>query len=107
MNENVPTEHTPVPWRVKTEQKCAHGRHVHVGPNRGPTVADVHLWCGQADAEFIVRACNAHEDLLAACEAALKDLCAHQICTRFYCSLCAYDTVAQVKTAIAKARGTE
>lgn len=48
-----------------------------------------------ANAEFVVRACNAHDDLLAACEALMNSL--------------PYDkpAVAQAKAAIAKARGEQ
>ncbi|KKN03956.1 hypothetical protein LCGC14_1102520 [marine sediment metagenome] len=55
-------EQMGLPWRVKTEQKCAHGHHIHIGPEGGTTVADVHELGGTGldVAAFIVGACNTH-----------------------------------------------
>lgn len=56
------SEHTPLPWRL--EQKW----HWVVGPN-GESIARIRrLDERPANAEFIVRACNSHDDLLAALE---------------------------------------
>lgn len=54
------SKHTPLPWQ-------ADGEVVYTTVGEDETVAD----CWEAsDAEFIVRACNAHDDLLEACKAA-------------------------------------
>ena len=53
------SKHTPLPWQ-------ADGEVVYTTVGEDETVAD----CWEAsDAEFIVRACNAHDELLAACKA--------------------------------------
>lgn len=50
--------HTPTPWE--------HGQYLWSIDAEGIEVAQANT---VEDAAFIVRACNAHEDLLAACEA--------------------------------------
>lgn len=59
----------------------------------------------QANAEFIVRACNAHEELLAACEAALRRL-EHYTAETETCDLGVPDerALALIRGAIAKAK---
>ena len=62
------TEHTPTPWRTGDLWNTVFGP-----PNGNPCpeiVATVH-GPRKANAEFIVRACNCHEDLLEACKIAL------------------------------------
>lgn len=55
-------EHTPTPWLSKTDT---------VETPDGLVICDVRhagTWITEANAKFIVCACNAHDDLLAACE---------------------------------------
>lgn len=66
------SKHTPTPWEIVWERDTDHNP-----PKRaesvGPVEADHNHWsgwtvCDEADAEFIVRACNSHDDLLAVLE---------------------------------------
>lgn len=75
------SEHTPIPWKFTGPY---HGGLTLGGFLQGDTAYEVGqrkgtLWVAltrrEADAEFITRACNAHEDLLAACEDALDEMC--------------------------------
>lgn len=61
-------QHTPVPW--DTEPTAGHDRHGQsaIYGEDGKDIAIV--YDGQANAEFIVRACNSHDDLLAALKGA-------------------------------------
>lgn len=66
--------HTPVPWRYQREDEVQPGRlrtiefHIYTASGKygHPATCD-----NKADAEFIVRACNAHEDLLEALKESL------------------------------------
>lgn len=61
------SKHTPGPWKLAP---MAHGHSVHIeGGKDTETIASA--WATKneqaiANAEFIVRACNAHDDMLAA-----------------------------------------
>lgn len=73
-------EHTPLPWSVVPDYS-GEGRGYVAGPDRiGIVMTPPGRHRGspkysfQADAEFIVRACNAHDDLLAAASDALACL---------------------------------
>ena len=61
------TQHTPVPWHTSEGMSFyvfAHGSLAEqAGVEHGPFVCNAST---QANAEFIVRACNAHDDMLAA-----------------------------------------
>lgn len=62
------TKHTPGPWKAMSRL----GRGAYIEGADGTRVCDkVNIW---ADAETIVRAVNAHADLLAALEFALHAL---------------------------------
>lgn len=69
------TKHTPGPW-VRLGRTS--DRHHAIGPegetpNAAPvTVNALYDEEGEANADFIVRACNAHEDLLEALEALVE-----------------------------------
>lgn len=82
------TKHTPLPWHVFSNYKG--GIPLSVGSLHSPrgsvTIARID-WLGsnskelddstgiiKADAEFIVRACNTHYDLVNACKEAVKAL---------------------------------
>lgn len=77
--ETKQATHTPVPWHIEED-----GDALWIHDALNATIADVPpsmvMMDGgdyeltdedRANAEFIVRACNAHDDLLAACEQAL------------------------------------
>ena len=58
------TKHTRLPWFAE-----AGGRKIYSGPDYDVVVCDVHDWEeseGRANAEFIVRACNSHYELVRA-----------------------------------------
>ena len=95
------SEHTPGPWKRDSSSLVPNLYPFIAGPN-GEAIADV--WgdvdVANANAEFIVRACNAHDDLLVACEEALEDL------AFFNAEWDCYDEVeGKCRTAIAKAKG--
>lgn len=54
--------HTPLPWR----HEVFAGRAIRVLANQGPLEVSPATVHGIADARFIVRACNAHADLVEA-----------------------------------------
>lgn len=72
------TKHTPTPWRATKARTL-----IHIAGDEGgvcsisvspPRVPEIHIReetvaRAKADAEFIVRACNAYDDLLAIVEA--------------------------------------
>lgn len=71
-------QHTPTPWKVNGKG----GYLIYVGGDLtarrkfvaqayDPEAQDKLTNVAKANAEFIVRACNAHDDLLAACKVAL------------------------------------
>lgn len=62
------TEHTATPWETNGDMMVyPKGTPEHWRKQRGHCVAVIPY--NPADAAFIVRACNAHDDLLAACKA--------------------------------------
>lgn len=65
------SKHTPTPWRFDDNHMYVYcGDHVIVTCNDPSTaVGGLSAEEIEANAEFIVRACNAHDDLLTACEA--------------------------------------
>ena len=113
------TQHTPVPWSIKcqedldpegngyiwaikgkrlSEEKNLNGGWKHYVQN--PAVAN-----SEANAEFIIRACNSHDALLEALEAVVNDI-------ESYCDDWNSDSPTDVtvvlpklRTAIAKAQG--
>lgn len=75
-------EHTPLPWKAEVkralgiyaaerERPIAQMMNIHEHGHREGGDTDIE----RADAEFIVRACNAHDDLLAACKEFHIELC--------------------------------
>ena len=74
------TAHTPIQWKATTLNGSHEVR--YDGPDHAWHVADVFGGNGltrptkhgsaQANADFILLACNAHDDLLTACEQLLK-----------------------------------
>lgn len=77
------TQHTPTPWIVdeRVGVTILAQKHINaIGLSWEPEVASCHLGIGlewdeqEANAEFIVRAVNAHEDLVAACQRVLDVL---------------------------------
>lgn len=71
------TKHTPTPWAIVPTVDCTRhnifGRAVnqeyHIGTLQGGSIKDVDI--AKANAAFIVRACNAHEELTEALKWAL------------------------------------
>lgn len=76
------SEHTPIPWEVKSIGHNIYIETVSMKPDGGficDLQADEHDTPEersriQATAEFIVRACHSHDDLLAACIQALETI---------------------------------
>ena len=80
MNKN---KHTPVPWRwgncgaIVTDKPDEQVRFIGDWADDNVEIYGGHVICEsatEANGRFIIRACNAHADLLAACEAALRQL---------------------------------
>ncbi len=71
--KQAPAPHTPTPWRIVDDSELtiadAHGGSAIAYLNMDPNEK-----VRYADAAFIVRAVNAHDDLLAACKDALRKL---------------------------------
>ena len=68
-------KHTPLPWKLITDpNEWAAWDCVEVAPCRYILTEGRSLEEAQANAEFIVKACNAHYDLVEACEDALEAL---------------------------------
>jgi hypothetical protein len=72
--------HIRTPWHARlSECPGVYGGEQHwaiLGPNASGIIADVEGGLGaksKANAEFIVRACNNHEELLTACRMSLHD----------------------------------
>lgn len=71
------SKHTPTPWKVWDHPVPA--GEIHIGATGTPLIAKVMLRDAsinefEANAAFIVRACNTHEELLFAAEFALKQI---------------------------------
>ena len=101
------TKQTPTPWKLSI-----FGLYADDMPERIQFVVRREEWTrvalvaapdyleSKANAEFIVRACNSHDDLLAACKAMLEDLKADPRAQ-------GYDSVAIAEAVIAKAEGMQ
>lgn len=63
------TEHTPLPWTISKHSEYPDRTYELVNPDT--SIADID--CGD-NAEFICRAVNCHDDLLAALEEITRDL---------------------------------
>ncbi len=116
------TKHTPGPWDVQNKGTlgCRSARHeVVAGINRDgsknlPTIVRMPdlSEASYANAAFIVRACNAHDDLLAACKSLFSDVLAVvEALSEIDGPCCEFPTsntrivLAQTWEAIAKAEG--
>lgn len=66
------SKHTPVPWRVSGgfNMKVRAGESTEIADCAGDDAPKTASECA-ANAAFIVRACNAHDDMLAACRSAV------------------------------------
>jgi hypothetical protein len=76
--------HTPIPWYIEGESGNPHEAYIIVGDKQGSTIA----WTSNsfddssneeyiseedtANAQFIIRACNSHDELLEALESVLS-----------------------------------
>ncbi len=66
MKDKTEVQHTPLPWRVGDA-----GRTVFGPPNENPSPKMIApICCNKEDTAFIVRAVNAHEELLKNCKSA-------------------------------------
>ena len=65
---NTKPTHTPTPWRVVNETIIVRLEY----DGKDAAICDVRT--GAADAAFIVRAVNAHEELIETMKAAIRDL---------------------------------
>jgi hypothetical protein len=68
------TEHTPLPWEVRPY--VAGGWPIHA--KQGPVTVCPAIAHGEADASFIVKACNMHDELLRALIGATHALYSYQ-----------------------------
>ena len=75
-------QHTPLPWRTARAGERIGFADAHItGANRRPVATTLYPlaksdWRAEdeANARFIVQACNAHDELLAACRLAIPEL---------------------------------
>ena len=106
-------KHTPTPWEIKITQE---GFEIVGSANKanyksviawiklgGATWKDTWNKEQEANAEFIVRACNSHEELLEACKEALP-LCNEIIRDDPYANM-AKKIATKLENVIAKAKG--
>ena len=97
------SNHTPGPWFAHQRDWVLGHFSITNKESTGNPKWDIARTWEPANAEFIVKACNAHDDLLEACKEALAE--------RYLClSPLAYDAshvVAILAKAIAKAEGKE
>lgn len=103
------TQHTPGPWTRTPEERFKHDSSAGIkGPNGNYLAAALDFNRTdrdeevEANAEFIVRACNAHDELLAALEDIIETPVGHTTAD------CAKDLAACIRiarAAIAKAKG--
>lgn len=107
-------QHSPLPWQIGVNGKCVrHDRESNPQYRRGPIIADCDCSHGlgeagqvdQANARFIVTACNSHDDLLAALKAlvAAEDRFAAESGVSFDDGVS--DAVRSARAVIAKAEG--
>ncbi len=102
-------EHTPGPWHVERGQSLADGTHacdvmapdLDINANKGDLIV-IASYITPANAALIVRAVNAHDDLLAAAEQVIAwaEACDGNLDTPQ-----GDDALAKLQTAINKAKG--
>lgn len=103
------TQHTPTPWHrnippIKKYPTIFSGRNAHVFgfiPSRGMSAEQA-----EADADFMLRAVNAHDDLVAALASMISLV--HSMLPKHQQSDSSLDNIPQViaaRAALAKARG--
>ena len=66
------TKHTPLPWTAEVHHIVSRDTDGIARNNDNSSVAVAHGPDKESNAAFIVRACNAHDELVAALESALK-----------------------------------
>ncbi len=93
------TTHTPLPWEVG--ERIGDGSPVVTYQARDIATVENYYGDGEANAELIVRAVNAHDDLLAACKALMKQIEDHDPAGCIEGK--PYDRLAQARAAIRKA----
>ena len=92
------TQHTPTPWEIRATT----GLHSEVAglPDKDGNYVPIG-YITDPDARFIVKACNNHDALLAACKLVMDNLC-WVAPTNGFCEMPAKNFV-QIKQAIEKA----
>lgn len=82
-------EHTPIPWHVTESIDIRRCPDSFICTCNGYSDGSA-IWFeqDQANAEFIVRACNSHKDLVTACKAMLGGLGIHGPCEENSCPSC-------------------
>lgn len=91
-----PPAHTPLPWKADHLMITA-GREMLAQLGISNNFQPPRPYECEANAAFIVRACNSHYDLLAACEEFVRKVDAGEARSQ--------NSYGQMKAAIAKARG--
>lgn len=107
MKTDINIQHSPLPWRVEDDNSIYCTR-----PDEGPWyshVAEVESVSGDMpdciNAQFIVTACNAHYDLVAALEACVEEL---EILADMYPKgRHRADSLTAARAALAKAKGEQ
>lgn len=92
------TKHTPGPWMVGDDARLPTGRTIR--STKRIYIADVEC---EANAAFIVRAVNAHADLVAACKGLIDDLA--DAINGDYSESDFAELVSDAKVALARAEG--
>ncbi len=103
------SNHTPGPWQLgKNGDQCARNHAICSGPvviakvyGRGYPAGEGWSPESEADAAFIVRACNSHEELLAALEDCIESLSRLPNLDGAYRITC----IAQAQAALTKVKG--
>lgn len=99
---NSTQQHTPTPWTWARQNPGA----LTEGENELFFINSVAFELSKANAEFIVRACNAHDELVAALEGTIDCLTAHELdCARDglkNASSAARDALSAVRAVLAK-----
>lgn len=97
------SDHTPTPWKYQRqiESDFISGRNHPTYPiyTNGGKFGNPAEAKSEADAEFIVRACNSHDDLLAACSEAVEILSVYLPES--------LPTLKAIKAAVDKAKGAQ
>ena len=96
-------QHTPTPWHIESVATSAYSARVFICDANGSRVTDIN--CGDDDAKFIVKACNAHDALVEALQALMRlDVKGHQLQDRLQFSDAGRDLLKKCDIALKLAR---